>query len=404
MTPLLRTLKVDFSLSFMSLFLLTFQSGGIRFFDGQGSFLLLLILVLRLGTFQFQSKDLKRISIVLVILLSNFLMNGAYFLTNLLFQFGLFIETYVVLIYYRKIGSDYLLKDFENVLKFIFIHASIGYLIFILFPSLFNSINISESPYRTFMNIFYVAETSSGLARNTGLMWEPGVLQLILNLLLFLWIRKKKHTTYLVILIIAIFTTFSTTGFILLALNFIFYIHVNQKHKFRLFALLLLSFFITLPFITVQENIISKFDSNNTSALVRLRDARIGTELIINSPLIGNGQFDSEHLSKELGSINIEKNVFSDNYLDQHGEMSGGFTNGFLLLICWYGIPFSILIYWFLFKNCIIHEQMIGRTIFMFLLILTFFSEPLTNTAFFLLFPLSYIILKDNNKPRLLNL
>lgn len=391
-----RSLKIDFSISFLALFLLILQSGGIRFFDGQGTLLFIPILVSRISKVHFHPKDLKRIFIVLVFLLSNLLLNGAYFLTSFLFQFILFIESYIVLISYRRLGREYLLKDFENVLKFIFIHSSIGYLIFILAPSLFNPINLSGYPYRTFMNLFYVADHGSGLARNTGIMWEPGVLQLMLNLLLFFWIREKKHLIYIILLVAAVFTTFSTTGFILLILNFIFYIHVNQKQKVRLLILIFLSFFMTLPFITIQENILAKFDSNNTSALVRLRDAKIGFELIQKKPFMGHGQFDSKYLINELSTLEAEKNVFSNEYLEKHGLMSGGYTNGFLMVICWYGIPFSALIYWLSFKNYFIEEQMIGRTIFMFILILTFFSEPLTNTAFFFLFPLSYLIFNKN--------
>ncbi|RZL53991.1 MAG: hypothetical protein EOO93_20465 [Pedobacter sp.] len=138
-----------------------------------------------------------------------------------------------------------------------------------------------------------------------------------------------------------------------------------------------------------------KLGGENTSGLIRYRDFSIGLNLIKEQPLFGHGLFESNYLLSKSYVNYIEAQLFSADFLDVSGDLAGGFTNGLLGVFCWYGIPMGLLLYIFLYKNALVNGTPYGRITFFLILILTFVSEPITFTSFFLIFPLSHIIFKD---------
>lgn len=64
-----------------------------------------------------------------------------------------------------------------------------------------------------------------GMKRNFGMFWEPGAFQIFINFALFFELfDKKPRIHYIIIFTLALITTFSTTGFIALAVLFIYYL------------------------------------------------------------------------------------------------------------------------------------------------------------------------------------
>ena len=82
--------------------------------------------------------------------------------------------------------------------------------------------------YTLFKFFFYLKNTHSfsvlgiEFVRNQGIFWEPGVLQIFLNLILFIHlIHKKKRGIIFWMTIIALLTTFSTTGLVVMFIQLI---------------------------------------------------------------------------------------------------------------------------------------------------------------------------------------
>src|SRR5690606_27951938 len=129
------------------------------------------------------------------------------------------------------------------------------------------------------------------------------------------------------------------------------------KLSYVLFILGILTLFIPV----LNENTNEKFNGENTSGLIRLRDFQIGLDLIKDKPLVGHGVFDENYLASKNYVRKTENNLFSGAYLNTFGDMSGGYTNGLLGLIAWYGIPVSFLLYFFYFKNRFIDSDLVER-------------------------------------------
>ena len=66
------------------------------------------------------------------------------------------------------------------------------------------------------------------LVRNLGIFWEPGVLQIFLNLLLFIISFVKKERSHIFWLtLLAIVTTLSTTGLVVMFIQIILSFNAN---------------------------------------------------------------------------------------------------------------------------------------------------------------------------------
>jgi hypothetical protein len=97
------------------------------------------------------------------------------------------------------------------------------------------------------------------MVRNQGLFWEPGVLQVFLNILLFLSLFVRRFKLSLVGLIsFAVLSTLSTTGLLIMILQFVVYsTTVIRKNilLLPLFIALLLGFY-TLSSLNLSDKIL----------------------------------------------------------------------------------------------------------------------------------------------------
>jgi len=384
---------INTNLNVIIIFLIIIQSCGIRFFNGQG--ILLSIIIIALLLYNLNLKKIGQINILFflsILLISlQLLVNESSSIKMMAFQVILILE--ILLLFKNTKEFNKLTVDLYTTLTIFFYNAALGIILYILFPFLFSKLN-SETNYLTFFYIFYVIPTQT-FVRNTGLLWEPGLLQLMLNLYLFFSIKRKVSIIKLGIIILIIVSTFSTTGYLILIINGVYYLKVSFS-KNNIIGLFFIGCIILLFKDLLNTNIINKFNLTNTSGLIRLRDFIISIDLIKEKPLLGHGLFDLEYLLAKNNILYIEEQILSNKYLNSYGQMSGGFTNGLFGIFCWYGIPVGIYLYYCLYRNRFVDNSAIERITFFLILVLTFFSEPITYTSFFLLFPFSYVYYKNN--------
>jgi len=380
--------------------LILIQSIGIRFFQGQGFVLSIFIISLSYKGFYFvNKKDIIFIFFALAFLVICKVVNFYVFsMVSFLYEMLLVISIYLFILQYKQ-KISLLSIEFFTALKILVYHALIGYCIYLFFPNEFVSVNVMN---KSFLHLFYVSSSDyNGITRNTGLFWEPGVFQLIANLYLFFCIKFRKSILSIIIAFFAVLSSFSTDGFIVLIINFSYFIYRQKQIRkisilYLVLGMILLIFFIPL----FLKNTSNKMSGDNTSSLVRYRDFLIGIELIKESPIIGHGIFDSNYLLSIPYVSNLESDIFSSEYLKETGNMGGGYTNGILGLIAWFGLPVSFLLYFFYYKNKFIDKNGIERFLFSLIFLLSMISEPIAYTSLFLMFPFSYWILngKVNNK------
>lgn len=133
------------------------------------------------------------------------------------------------------------------------------------------------------------------LHRLSGFYWEPGVLQIILNSSIILYLKEikefkltKQEIYKFIIIITAIFLTYSTTAYIILILLAIISFK-NSKYlkKIRLVVYILL--FVFSLFMLNAEAISGKFQSDNLSYGNRATTNYALLQMILQEPLKGLG-------------------------------------------------------------------------------------------------------------------
>ena len=148
------------------------------------------------------------------------------------------------LFYSRQENKKLFVRHLFLVLKIIMFHALINFLIYPFVNSQLVEISNNRYSCHTFYNLFFYLKYTHGfsdlgveLVRNQGVFWEPGVLQIFLNLLLFiiLFVEKKKGVIYW-LTILTILTTVSSTGYLIMFVQLILSIRSDFKKEYFIFS------------------------------------------------------------------------------------------------------------------------------------------------------------------------
>jgi hypothetical protein len=250
----------NFNIQIFVFCLIIIQSIGIRFFQGQGTFLSSIIILLCFRNFKLLLMEDIRflLSSFFLILLCRLSNDTFYFLTlsdnlsAISYQLLLIFSAYIFLVGYRY-KAFRLQNDFFYVLQIFVFHAIIGYLLFFLLPIQF--INYNEMN-KSFYYLFFVSNSTFGnIQRNTGVFWEPGLFQLIANFYLFFCIKLNKGIVKIFIAVLAVISSMSTTGLFILLINLVYYIYTKSKEKkikiFNLIIIIIFKSFMKLNFINL---------------------------------------------------------------------------------------------------------------------------------------------------------
>ncbi|NVN94319.1 MAG: hypothetical protein HXX18_03440 [Bacteroidetes bacterium] len=186
--------------------------------------------------------------------------NVSYFNFNLVIGYPIrFLISYFIL---KIIGNEFW-KKFEKIIFFLTVLSSIIYLLNILFPSFFIELSEIFKPitakiftdrYLYYWNsIIYTHAfigtdiNSISYLRNSGFMWEPGAFSMIIIIsIIYNWLIdgiKISHKIF--IYIIVLITTFSTAGYLSLALLLIIYLFASKNYFAWVFIIVFATFGLT---------------------------------------------------------------------------------------------------------------------------------------------------------------
>ena len=254
---------------------------------------------------------------------------------------------FAALYYSREENKSQFINHLRLILKVVLIHSIINFLIY---PSVeLNLIEISNERYDclTYNYLFYyLGEThlvnffSFEIARNQGIFWEPGILQIFMNLLLFIeaFIFKRRGFIFW-LTIFSIISTFSTTGLLVMFIQLSLYFFTAFKQNVYVSALVLvvigLTYFITAA--NVQNKI---FGDGQVSFQARLFDLVQPLYILADSPLTGVGLDDEQYVStRQKTSYSLNLNV-----IDFTNRKKGS-TNSVTFFLAAAGLPFFIIVF-----------------------------------------------------------
>lgn len=299
--------------------------------------------------------------------------------------------TYSFFAYYNIVIAFILISVFktnlfllyEDIVTKLSIVAIVGWILMIIMPSVIGGIiDMIHMPGHDFYilrgNVLFFSMTNTetpnfddvygnpvdvtpeglwGLPRNSGFSWEPGRYSAMVIIALFFNMARTKfnfkNNRGFWILLFALLTTQSTTGFFSLAILAVLFI-INQDINYKIFYL---AVFIPLAIIVsslpfMGEKITSLMDSKETRA--KIEDDLAVMEImkveegytpqrfdalffeyinIINDPLVGYGHHDD------------------DSFVNNEISSSLVLSNGILKIFARYGIIVGVLFYILLYKS-----------------------------------------------------
>lgn len=360
------------------LLLMIFNAGGIRLVDNYiVSIVIMLLLFLKLQVTQKIDRRFLLVTsfLVLVFLSINYVVTSFGSYSSKYFFYFSYIFPALMLVAFYRVRHDDFASDLVAALKVFMYHALLGFIVqFLVEPSG----DISGTHVRHIAYIFFYAfrDTVELFHRNCGLFWEPGVLQVFMNILLFLTLFVRKSKINAVLAVVIILSTVSTTGFVIMAVQLAYYF----LSATRLRTLFLLPVYVCisvgvfwLAMVNIQEKISDK------SAGVRMFDLVVGLEIAKEHPFIGIGLNSSVLAEQSEGVGELYQKVYhiSDEELEDKGT-----TNGVLYMVISLGIPMSALFFFLLYMQNILPKQLL----FFFILLASGLSEPVVQTGFFGIF------------------
>ena len=334
---------------------------------------------------------LKLISLFLSLLIINFLFASTsqslqkLFANIVIFTTSIFSAMY----YYRNENKKLFIDHLYFVLKLILIHSLISFFIYPFVKPFIFEISNSRYDCYTFLNLFFYLKNTHSLSvigidfvRNQGIFWEPGVLQIFLNLLLFIiaFIKKKKGLLFW-ITVLAILTTFSTTGLVVMFIQLLLSFGSEVKKNIFFLPFTILSIF--LLYNITKKNVSDKLHgSGQYSFQARLFDLVQPFYMVSQNPMTGVGLDDEKFIKiRQNPSFSLSLKTIDFTNVKEKGS-----TNSIMFFLAAAGIPFTLLILLMLYFQNFIIEKRKWFFIFIFISLMT---EPIMLRPFFLTFVMS---------------
>lgn len=370
--------------SVMLLSVLIFSSGGIPLIGGFALTALLLYALamycLTLGRSLLTPSTVLAAAVVTALFAVNYLITGMADISPYLY-FALQFNLALLVVRYYLNSNHRLAEDMVAALKLFMFHALIAFAIQFVVRGLLFEMDTGSYGAKTFFYLFYypreVAEYI--FLRNQGLFWEPGILQIYMNVLFFLsaFVLRRPRTAMLAA--VAVLTTLSTAGLVVLSLQMLVLTWQVARRRPWLVVLQVVAVGLIgmLAYINVMEKVQGAYI---TSFAARAYDAETAALISLKYPLTGMG-LSSERYLDEQQLIAVEADpatgLLAEILVDR------GNTNSLLMMPASFGWPVAIMFLYFLYRQKLILQR---RWLFLTMVGMVTFSEPLLFTAFFALF------------------
>ena len=271
--------------------------------------------------------------------------------TNYIYKTFLLI---CAMLYTAICSREKFIEYFTNIVFIISVFSIFIYLLFLISPTLINyfpkMFNSAGAEYKFGFLSFAPLKVYTFNPRAMGIFREAGVYSIFLCIAIYFELFEKKTISIVknIVYLIALITTFSTTGYIVLLLIVVCRISkkVGDKSKKRkinyilfslLFASLIISQFTDL--LSIDGDLFGKFFANSatySSGTARISSIFTNLRMFWSNPLFGVGAYGVDtnfaDLSWQFYSFNTVHNTnsFLMNY------SSYGFIYGSTILILWY--------------------------------------------------------------------
>lgn len=358
-------------------FLIIFSSGAIL--DEKYFNISQLVLIVACIPFIFLLKGINRnaftlfVCVVPIYILINLFTSSETIINYLLYWIKFFM-LFIFVNYIVQEKTDLFMIMYKIIIV-LCLYSVATYLFFDIYHAVPYSVEeINGKIYKVYLGIHYHGQDvlwfSGWVARNNSIFWEPGVFQIYIGFALFyqLFINKKIKISHLTILFISMYTTYSTTGFILtLSLLFLWTMKGKPKNVFSALWRIVILPTMFICGLVVGSNIYEQKVNNGTESYdLRQQDLNAGYETFKEKPLVGWGFLNNTGYEAKTGEIT-----------NSNGFISMLFQLGFLGFL-FHCVP--VLVFIFKSKRVVGYVGLIAFGLFYYLSVS---SEPLLYSNFF---------------------
>ncbi len=388
---------------------LVFTGGGLLFVFNRNfmyyTFLAILIVSI-LFNYHRIKKDLMNsiiftsISVLVLFLINFFFAISEQSVDKYLYYLIVIMTSVLFYVHFKNNRSNQILLARLNfILKLIFFHSLLNFIAYFFVSDQLSEINSEYYSCKTYAYLFYYASDEITLSvmnlfgvefcRNQGLFWEPGVLQIYLNLFFFLQAFIFKKNRWLILIGFAILGTYSTTGIIIL-IGQLLYLFVQRFNENKLYLPIIFLSFIPIYFI-FSINLEEKLRGNRIfSFQKRLFDFTQPIFIASTNPLTGVGldldQFQKLRYEFYIDSESLELINETLGVSLKAAGTSAGSANSLTFLLAAMGFPTAILFVFMFLRQKIISNH---KLLFYFIVFTSVMSEPLFLRPFFFIFVIS---------------
>lgn len=368
--------------------------------------LIILFLLLTLMIYRVKVNSIALRNSIVIILFIVLIMLGKYFLSEsqtisaYASHFTNITIALLILLYFSY-NPESLAKSIYIVLYFIMLHALLSLLAWYVIGNFLSYVSIVKT--YTFGYIFYYVYTDSDALnamriinifgvpffRGSGIFWEPGILQIYMNILLFLSLYVYPNRRIALLSSIVIFTTWSSTGLVILIIQ-IFVYSISKMTKKNILKTIILIILFAIMLIPLQQNLFEKFEGQESgSGFARALDTLTAINIITHNPYFGievDSKVYEEELIRNRAIIDL---VGNNDKRDPHN------TNSILNYFVFYGIPLGILLLYSLYQQNIFAKN---KLLFFLVLSIAMSTEPIGFYIFPLILIFSKYILKHQKR------
>jgi hypothetical protein len=286
------------------------------------------------------------------------------------------ITATVVLLFYAP-GTNRFAEDLHFALRPFLYFSFVSFLAQFVVQGRLTPISLGTTELVTFHKVFFFQprETIPFILRNQGVFWEPGVLQVYMNLMFFLSVFVLKSKKYAVLSAISILTTVSTMGYVLLLLQvMVWLITASRRSAWWVMAG---SVVVIVLGAGAYLNLADKVSGvNKRSASARVYDLKSSLNIVREYPATGIGLSARKHAEQ------MYLRGIRDTELTMRELKSRGNSNSIAYAAAALGIPMFAALMIALYRQSLIERR---RLLVFCVLVACLSSEPLYMTTFFIL-------------------
>lgn len=344
------------------------------------------------GPFKIFRYELLGIWLLLLVVAADVLLAaGGFQLGALAIRYANFLTGLAMLAMYLDGTRNQLAIDYFPLGRFMAIQAILTPLLALVVPGLFRVFVVRETEIHSLLLIFNFHDFSGDtvlLKRPDGFFFEPGVLQLYLNIYLFISLFVVRGRWWdPVIGTLGVIATQSTSGALVLVVIYAAALLRWMKTaspRGKIIVLMLLPVVMAPVALYAAINLSDKFYGDGRgSSWARQYDLFTGLAVIREYPLTGIG-FDYDRYFEVGGKVGYLESDLSDDNISERPN-----SNGVLTLFYSIGIPLAFVFLFGLFRQ----KFLSNRWILMSIMIISLSSEALFFTPFVLMIVYSGLLM-----------